>query len=123
MDNCIHHWDLGASHKGIVHAKCRKCGAEKDYYNNPVFKPGAFGGNKKVAPLPTIPTSNTPYSSWIHLQAEFGWYNWDKTVKRRHYDNLQVLFKKILDRQISFDLYGPDTDIDKRPTNPLFSSK
>ena len=31
MAKCIHHWYLGASHHGTVHAKCLKCGAEKDY--------------------------------------------------------------------------------------------
>ena len=28
---CTHHWDLGRPHGGIVHAVCRKCGAEQDY--------------------------------------------------------------------------------------------
>ena len=31
MIKCIHHWYLGASHNGMVNAKCLKCGAEKDY--------------------------------------------------------------------------------------------
>lgn len=31
MVECIHHWYLGASHNEITHAKCLKCGAEKDY--------------------------------------------------------------------------------------------
>jgi len=57
MVKCIHHWDLGTSHKGIVHGKCRKCGAEKDFNNIPDFKSGTFGSRKKVAPLPIIPVS------------------------------------------------------------------
>jgi len=28
---CVHHWDLGAPRGSTVHAKCRKCGAERDY--------------------------------------------------------------------------------------------
>lgn len=32
MVKCIHHWYLGASHNGVVHARCIKCGEEKDYY-------------------------------------------------------------------------------------------
>ena len=32
---CIHHWDLGGPHSGIVHAVCRKCGAEQDYPSSP----------------------------------------------------------------------------------------
>lgn len=31
MVKCIHHWYLGASHNGMIHAKCMKCEAEKDY--------------------------------------------------------------------------------------------
>ena len=31
MVKCIHHWYQGASHKGTVHAKCLKCGTEKEY--------------------------------------------------------------------------------------------
>ena len=51
MVDCIHHWYLGASNKGIVHAKCRKCKAEKDFSNIPVNK-FAITGNKTVAPPP-----------------------------------------------------------------------
>ncbi len=51
---CIHHWDLGASHKGMVHAKCRKCLAEKDFSTIPIYSM-----HKKVAPLPITPTSKT----------------------------------------------------------------
>jgi len=57
MAICIHHWDLGASHKGIVHAKCRKCGAEKDFSNTPVFNPGTFRGKRKAAPALALPAS------------------------------------------------------------------
>ena len=55
MDLCIHHWDMGASNRGIVHAKCRKCGAEKDYSSIPVYKNGTSRKNKKAAPQPTNP--------------------------------------------------------------------
>lgn len=32
MVECIHHWYLGASHNGITHARCLKCGEQKDYH-------------------------------------------------------------------------------------------
>jgi hypothetical protein len=38
MAQCTHHWDLGTPRSGIVHGKCRKCGAEKDYPSNVDFK-------------------------------------------------------------------------------------
>ena len=38
MVKCIHHWDMGASHNGIVNAKCRKCGAEKEYSSIVIYK-------------------------------------------------------------------------------------
>lgn len=47
MVNCIHHWYLGASHKGVVHARCRKCGAEKDYPPIVIYGFGPGGKNKK----------------------------------------------------------------------------
>jgi len=49
MVKCIHHWYLGASHNGIVHAKCLKCGAEKDYSPLVInrFKFVAYHKNKK----------------------------------------------------------------------------
>lgn len=53
MVNCIHYWKLGKSHNGIVHAKCQKCGAEKDYSSIPIYKSGIVRGNKKVATYPT----------------------------------------------------------------------
>jgi len=58
MVDCIHHWDLGTSHKGIVHAKCRKCGEEKDFDNTPSFKSGTFGSKKKVTEPIIIPASD-----------------------------------------------------------------
>ena len=60
MADCIHHWDLGASHKGIVHAKCRKCGAERDFSSIPATKSGTFGSRRKVAPLPITAASKAP---------------------------------------------------------------
>lgn len=51
MGKCIHHWDLGVSHKGVVHAVCRKCKAENDYINVPVYRAKTFGSkNKSVQP-------------------------------------------------------------------------
>lgn len=32
MAKCIHHWYLGSSHKGVIHATCLKCGEKKDYH-------------------------------------------------------------------------------------------
>ncbi len=61
MDSCIHHWYLGASYKGIVHAKCRKCGIENYFDNNPVIKPGRFGSNRKAAPILTTAASKNPH--------------------------------------------------------------
>jgi len=52
MVKCIHHWYMGASQNGIVHARCRKCGAEKDYSSIVVYKYGTVHKNKKVAPQP-----------------------------------------------------------------------
>ncbi len=49
MVKCIHHWYLGASNKGTVHAKCLKCGAEKDYQPIVICSFGRVYKNKKVA--------------------------------------------------------------------------
>jgi hypothetical protein len=46
---------MGASNHGIVHAKCRKCGAEKDYSSIVVYKSGTVHKNKKAAPNPATP--------------------------------------------------------------------
>ena len=50
MSNCIHHWYMGTSNNLIVHARCRKCGAEKDFSNSTISKSGAISRNKKVSP-------------------------------------------------------------------------
>jgi hypothetical protein len=51
---------MGASYKGIVHAKCRKCLAETDFSNIPVYISGAFGSRKKITKSPIIPADNVP---------------------------------------------------------------
>ena len=52
MDKCIHHWYMGASNNDVVHAKCLKCGAEKDYYNSTDLKYKAVNKNKEATPEP-----------------------------------------------------------------------
>lgn len=48
MAKCIHHWYLGASNNEIVHAKCRKCGAEKDFSNSTISRSVADSKNKEI---------------------------------------------------------------------------
>ena len=55
MANCIHHWYMGGSDNVIVHARCRKCGAEKDYSNSVISKYGAVSKNKEVTPNRATP--------------------------------------------------------------------
>ena len=52
---CIHHWDLGAVHGGIIHGKCRKCGAEKDFSSTPTSSYAIGQGKKKAAQPPIDP--------------------------------------------------------------------
>jgi len=51
MNKCTHHWHLGASHNGIVHARCRKCHAERDFSNIPVFLPGTVRSRRHSSQL------------------------------------------------------------------------
>jgi len=57
MDICIHYWKLGQAYKGIVHARCQKCGAEKDFYPVSHHKLGIHQSKKKIAPSPIVPES------------------------------------------------------------------
>lgn len=48
MFKCTHHWYLGSSHNGAAHAKCLKCGAEKDYPPVVISRFARVYRNKKV---------------------------------------------------------------------------
>lgn len=48
MLKCIHHWYLGSSQGGTVHAKCLKCGVEKDYPPVVISRFSRVYTNKKV---------------------------------------------------------------------------
>lgn len=37
MLDCTHHWILGSPINNLVHAKCKKCGEEKDFPAIPTF--------------------------------------------------------------------------------------
>jgi len=54
---CTHHWDLGGPRGGIVHAVCRKCGAEQDYPSNHINKFVMAPHKKEVASPLTTPKS------------------------------------------------------------------
>ena len=59
MGLCIHHWVIGVSHKGIAHARCRKCGAECDFSNIPIYKSIRTPAKKKTDPPPVALAGNT----------------------------------------------------------------
>jgi hypothetical protein len=60
MADCIHHWDLGVPHESMIHAKCRKCGAEKDYPSMPISLFAIAQGRKKATQPPITPVRETP---------------------------------------------------------------
>lgn len=51
MAKCIHHWYMGASSNDIVHAKCLKCGAEKNFSNSIISKSGAADKSKETVKI------------------------------------------------------------------------
>ncbi|MFC2000496.1 hypothetical protein ACFLXE_07080 [Chloroflexota bacterium] len=60
MVGCIHHWDLGAPGGELVHAKCRKCGVEKDFPSVSATKFSFAHAKKTTASHTTAPESKTP---------------------------------------------------------------
>jgi hypothetical protein len=48
--DCIHHWYLGSTNNGRVHAKCLKCNTEKDYPAFISFPPIKFKVKPKKCP-------------------------------------------------------------------------
>lgn len=54
---CVHHWICGDQHSSIVHATCKKCGAEANFEQHP-YSPGMFKRNPaKAIPQPATPAT------------------------------------------------------------------
>jgi hypothetical protein len=53
--SCVHHWMCGDQRATIVHAVCKKCGAEADFEQH-WYSPGMIKRNPvKVDPRPPTP--------------------------------------------------------------------
>jgi hypothetical protein len=70
---CVHHWVLSAPTSDVVHGRCKRCGARRDYPASVdgVSREGIYGEaaslNKSIAQLPEFEGSSKlagPRPAW-----------------------------------------------------------